>query len=74
MSTTLPGIFSFRAKMAKIFGLKLVHSAAFKTYKRRKQKRDATRAAVKSEPSVATCKRRERVLTHSRMRRWSKKT
>ena len=25
MSTTLPGIFSFRAKMAKIFGLKLAH-------------------------------------------------
>ena len=25
MSTTLPGIFSFRAKMARIFGLKLVH-------------------------------------------------
>ena len=40
MSTTLPGIFSFRVKMAKILGLKLVQSAAFK---RRQQKRDATR-------------------------------
>ena len=55
MPTTLPGIFSFRAKMARIFGHKLVRSAV----KRRKQQ-----AKMRCSKSVV---REERVCTHAQM-------
>ena len=45
MATTLPGIFPFRVKMARIFGLKLVHSVVKRPRVAREEKLREVRTA-----------------------------
>ena len=62
MPTALPGIFSFRAKMARIFGLKLVLPAVMRCKPKLEEKSEE---GLFSLPPLLSSEKREKCAPHA---------